>query len=103
MAQDENVIGHLIIPKDKVPAAAYQAIYHKLTSKVEKLLEIFDDAYEITVNDIIQLDTRYCQTVKQYPVQSQNAVCSISFYKDERLDSSSIEKFKVLNFWDLYT
>lgn len=89
---------HLIIPQDMVPAAAYQAIYHKLTSKVEKLTETFDDAYEFRVDDFIQLDAMLCQVVRQYPVQSQNSTCSISFHKDERIDSSSLDIFKLMNF-----
>lgn len=63
--------GHLIIPQDKVPVAAYQALYHKLTSKTEKLRETFNDAYLIRAQDIMQLDAMLCQTVKQFPVQGK--------------------------------
>src|SRR5688572_14535583 len=98
MTQPNEPTDYLIIPKDKVPAAAYQAIYHKLTDKIEKLHEFFDDAYNIGVEDVIQLHDMLCQTVRQYPIQGQNVTVQISFHKDERLDSSSIEKFKMLNF-----
>jgi hypothetical protein len=57
MSEVSNVVEHLIISGDRVPVAAYQAIYHKLTSKVEKISEIFEDAYEISMEDLIQLDT----------------------------------------------
>ena len=93
----ENNVGHLIIPQDKVPAAAYQAIYHKLTSKIEKLHEVFDEAYEIEVRDIAQLDSMLCQIIRQYPTESQSSKCAISFRKDERIEVSSIEKFRLLN------
>ena len=97
-SNNHQFVQHLIIPNEKVPAAAYQAIYHKLTSKVEKLTEFFTDAYEITVNDIIQLDNKLQQVVRQYPVQSKKSICSIAFRKDETIESSSIEKFRVINF-----
>lgn len=97
-ASNRQLVEHLIIPNAKVPAAAYQAIYHKLTSKVEKLTEVFTDAYEIKVDDVIQLDQRLQQVIRQYPVQSKNSVCSISFYKDEKIESSSIDKFCSINF-----
>lgn len=98
MSQAENNVGHLIIPQDKVPTSAYQAIYHKLTSKVEKLSETFDDIYCVDINAIVHLNTMLCQITKQYPVQSQNSRCSISFHKDEALSVSSIEKLQTINF-----
>jgi hypothetical protein len=50
MMEDLSTIGeHLVISSDKVPVAAYQAIYHKLTSKVEKISETFPDAYIIKI------------------------------------------------------
>jgi hypothetical protein len=97
MAQDVHG-SHLIITQDKVPTAAYQAIYHKLTSKIEKFHQTFQDAYEIEVQDIVQLDAMLKQTAKQFPVQGQNSVCDISFNGDTRLDSSSIERFSIINF-----
>ncbi len=93
-----NSVGHIIIPQDKVPAAAYQAIYHKLTSKIEKLHQYFDDAYTIGVSDIVQLNDMLCQLVRQYAVESQSSTCSISFHKDEKITTSSIEKFRIINF-----
>lgn len=98
MTQPTSLVDHLIIPASRVPAAAYQALYHKLTSKVEKLTETFADAYYIGTEDIIQLDHRLSQVIKQYPVKSQNAVCSLILRKGERIDSSSVDKFRTINF-----
>jgi hypothetical protein len=98
MGGSSEITGHLVIPQDKVPAAAYQAIYHKLTKKVEKLTEYFDDAYIIRVSDIVQLNDMLCQATRQYKVESQSATAAISFHKDERVDNSSVEKFKMMNF-----
>lgn len=89
---------HLVIPHGKVPVAAYQAIYHHLTSKVEKLQLRYTDAYEIEVSDIVQLHERLDQVTRQYPVQQKSSECSITLYKNEKLQCSSIEKFKTLNF-----
>jgi len=98
MSNSSEIVDHLIIPTEKVPASAYQAIYHKLTNKVERLHEIFDEAFELAVSDIAQLHDMLCQTVRQYPVQGQSVTVSISFHKDERLESSSMERFRMLNF-----
>lgn len=98
MTNNSRMVEHLVIPNERVPTAAYQAIYHKLTSKVEKLHEVFPDAYEVAVEDIIQLNERLIQSIKQYPVKSSNSSCSISLREHERMDSSSIEKFRTLNF-----
>ena len=87
-------IEHLVITNDKVPVAAYQAIYHKLTSKVEKLTQTFDDAYRISAEDVVQLDYLLCQVIKQYPVKSSNSTCSVALRKDETIEFSSIEKFR---------
>lgn len=90
--------GHLVIPQGKVPVSAYQAIYHKLTSKVEKLRECFDSAYEITVGDICHLDTMLNQAIVHLNPQAINSSIEISFRKDEGQTFSSIEKFQIYNF-----
>ena len=89
---------HLIISGDKIPVSAYQAIYHKLTSKVEKITQIFPDAYIINTEDIIQLNRLLQQSIVQYPVKSSNATCVVSLHKHENIEPSSFEKFKTFNF-----
>lgn len=91
-------VEHLIISSDRVPVAAYQAIYHKLTSNVETINEIFADAYDITIDDLVQLDHLLHQAILQYPVQSKNSKCGVSLRKNEKIEPSSFEKFKVFNF-----
>ena len=89
---------HLVISGDKVPVAAYQAIYHKITSRVEKLAQTFPDAYIITADDIIHLDRLLNQSIIQYPVKSSSSNCGISLHKNERIEPSSFEKFRIFNF-----
>lgn len=90
--------GHLVIPQGKVPASAYQAIYHKLTSKVEKLTETFDERYDICVNDIVHLDTMLNQVVYPLKPEGRNSYCNVSFRKDEGINFSSVDKLRLFNF-----
>lgn len=89
---------NLVISEGKVPVAAYQAIYHKLTSKVEKIFETFDDAYEVTINNIVHLDNMISQVIYPLKPEAFNSNCSISFKKDQKIAISSIEKLRVQNF-----
>lgn len=89
---------NLIIPESRVPVGAYQAIYHKLTRKTEKLTQIFDDIYEIKIDDIIQLNNYLEQTIIQYGVKGKSCECTLSLNKHESFQCSSFEKFKIINF-----
>ena len=94
----ESDARNIIIPQGKVPPAAYQAIYYKLTQKTEKLREIFDEAYEVNVDNIVQLDAMVLQTVRQFNPEQYNSNCTISFFRDEALEFSSIDQFRSINF-----
>lgn len=88
----------LVISGDKVPTAAYQAIYHKLTSKVEKLSETFNDIYEIGSDDVVHLNRIIEQTIQQYKIEGKNCTCTLSLHEGESLTFSSFEKFSRFNF-----
>lgn len=93
MTDSSQEIQHLVIPHDKVPTAAYQAIYHKLTDRVETTTKSFDDAFYIKPENLEQLDHRLRQAIKPFPVKGQDSTISVSMKDSETLRFSSIEKF----------
>lgn len=86
----------LRIVGEEIPFGAYQAIYHKLTRKVERDRRFYDGAYEIEIGDIENLHQRLSQSIKQYQVKANR--CEITHViKDESTRfHSSLEKFKLI-------
>ena len=97
-AEDTNIRPMLVISDDKVPTSAYQAIYHKMTSKVESLSEIFHDSYKIKIEDISHLNNIIETTIKQFTIKGQKCQITLSLNKGESLVFSSFEKFYKFNF-----
>ena len=100
MAEDTNSItlsdhsGPIVIGSDSIPFGAYQAIYHKLTKKVEKNSKHYSGAYTISFNDIENLHHRISQLLTQYNVKLNNCEISHVFKDDQHREHSSFEKFK---------
>lgn len=84
----------LLISGDRVPVAAYQAIYHKLTGKTEKLTEIFPDAYQIEKSDICQLNHIIEQSLVQYNLSGKRCEIVLSLRKNESFQFSGFSKFE---------
>lgn len=96
---DENDTSRIgTIAQDRIPVAAYQALYYKLTKRVEKIKDSFDDAYEIKIDDIVQLDNILHQAVNQIRPQGSKSFCTISFREKETIEFSSIQKMRIHNF-----
>lgn len=85
----------IVISEQDIPFSAYQAIYHKLTKKVEKLSREFKEPYEIRFEDIKNLDQRLNQLLAQYQVKG--AKCEISHATKNGFSRthSSFEKFQL--------
>lgn len=88
----------LLITSDAVPVAAYQAIYHKLTGKVEKLTEKFNDVYLVTELDVLHLNRLIEQHVFQYGPKGTNCEITVSLHENESFKFNSFEKFSHFNF-----
>lgn len=88
----------LVISDDKVPVAAYQAIYHKLTQSTERLENIKRDKYRITIADLQNLHRIIEQSIQQYKVEAKNCSVNLSFNNGETEKYSSFERFNVVNF-----
>lgn len=90
--------GEIAIPEDSVPYSAYQAIYHKLTKKTEKIIREYDDPYIINVDSISQLEYRISQLLKQYSVKGHRCEITHSHKDSYSHTYSSLSKFKMMNF-----
>ena len=85
----------LVISGEDIPFGAYQAIYHKLTKKVEKRSKSYKDAFELNFSDIQNLNDRLNQLVKQFDVKSCRCQVSHALRDDTSREFSSFEKFKL--------
>lgn len=83
----------LVISGDDIPFGAYQAIYHKMTRKVEIRQKVYTDAYDINFGDIKNLHERLSQILKQFNVKSSRCQITHELKDDTSVDHSSFEKF----------
>ena len=74
---------------------AVQDIYNEITKKTESLNKTFQLNHKTTINDIIQLNHKFEQTIEQYNVSSKN--CSVTVYhtNDSKQTFSSFDRFKI--------
>ncbi|WP_433951200.1 hypothetical protein [Brevundimonas bullata] len=85
----------LIISDEQIPFDAYQAIYHKLTGRVEKLNRLYKDAYVITKDDIKQLHLRLHQLVRPWKPRGSRVQISHSLKEGHGAVYSSMDKFDI--------
>ncbi len=85
--------GALIISEDKIPFTAYQAIYHKITRRVEVLSRFYKDAYRISFDDVKNLSYRLEQILAQYAVKGKRLQISHAVKDGFSSTYSSLEKF----------
>ena len=83
----------LVISEEFMPIAAYQAIYHKLTQKTEKLSQTFEDAYDIGRDDLKNLDHIIQQSIRQYPIEASSCTIDVSIKRGQSLSFTSHERF----------
>lgn len=93
-SQDRSIV----ISDTKIPFGAYQAIYHKLTKKVERIDKNFEGAYCVDKNDIINLNEKIAQAILQYMVSGSRCEITHVLKKDSSCTFSSVDKFNLFNF-----
>lgn len=98
LGPDDDSKPLLVISQDKVPTSAYQAIYHKLTSKVDKLQEAFDDAYEVRITDLSHLNDLVVGAVGQFQLKGKATEIVVSLKKGEIITFPDFVKFSSFNF-----
>jgi len=85
--------GSIVISGDNIPFDAYQAIYHKLTGKVEKLSKPYKDPVVISVDALRNLVQRMHQMVSQYQIKGSRVQIAHSTKDGYRNVYSSIDRF----------
>tara|TARA_R110000824_G_scaffold150891_4_gene321704 strand:- start:1268 stop:2260 length:993 start_codon:yes stop_codon:yes gene_type:complete len=88
-----NGTSQLLISGDDIPFGAYQAIYHKITRKVESRTKKYPDAYRVTKSDLKNMHERLVQAVQPYDVKSSRCQLTHALKDDTSKDHSSFEKF----------
>ncbi len=89
--------GQIVIAGDMIPFSAYQAIYHKLTNKVEKISRDFTEPYIIEKESIENLHQRITQLIAQYQVKGSRCQITHSTKDSYSNTYSSFEKFSLMN------
>lgn len=89
----ESARGALVISDEHIPFSAYQAIYHKVTKKVERRSRYFPDAYTINFEDIKNLHFRLAQLLTQYSIKGSRCEVSHALKDGYTNTYSSMEKF----------
>lgn len=79
---------------DNLPTSVLQALYREVTGKTETMTRTYKGNHIITLEDISQLCSRIDQTLQQYDVAEKTTSINVSHHKDDKLNFSSIERFK---------
>lgn len=82
-----------VIDGENIPFGAYQALYHKVTKKTEKISQGYEKAYEIRMADLSELNQRLEQGLQQYRVAGKNCEVSHSLLDSQSRLYSSFQKF----------
>lgn len=85
----------LIIDGENIPFGAYQAIYHKITKKTERLHQSYEHAYEINVGDLKEVHQRISQAIQQYNKVGVECEISHTLHEGQSRNYSSFEKFEI--------
>lgn len=84
-----------IIDADDIPFGAYQAIYHKITKRVEKFRKSYAGIFEIGLDDVKELHVRLSQSLSQYNVVGKDVEVSHFINEAQSFSYSSFEKFQI--------
>lgn len=87
-----------ILADDQIPYQAYQAIYHKLTRKTERLNRSFAGCYDVDFASVQNLHSTLEQTIRQYGPKLKRSEISVSLKEDKVHRFSSFERFRAYGF-----
>lgn len=99
MPENSNNISKntVYISDEIIHFGAYQAIFHKITKKVDRIRRIFNGGYTVTRDDIINLKLCVQQSLQQYTAQgSQIEIVHVQKKQGSRTFNST-ETFKIAN------
>ncbi|GAA09645.1 hypothetical protein ATPR_2649 [Acetobacter tropicalis NBRC 101654] len=96
--ESTNIINNTVYINDEViPFGAYQAIFHKLTKKVDRIRRIFNGGYTINPDDIINLHMCVMQSLQQYNIQGSQVEITHVEKKQGSRTFNSIDMFRCAN------
>ena len=68
-----------------VPLATYRAIHEEITNKKTTISKYYDDPFQLSIEDVVQLNYKFDQICSQYHIHSTNCMVTI-FYVDNKKD-----------------
>lgn len=74
-----------------------QNIYNEITGKREELEKSYRNPFQLTYDDLEQLNIKINQMYEQYNIKSSNCSVSVIYNKDTKETFSSFERFKLIN------
>ena len=74
-----------------------QDVYNEITGMSEELNKGYEQSYQITFDDLIQLNIKINQLYEQYNIKSKNTQITIYYQKDSSEKFSSFERFSLYN------
>lgn len=72
-----------------------QDVYNELTGKTEELTKGYEIPYQVSFEDLEQLNHKITQLYEQYNVVSANCAVTVYHEKDQKQVYSSLERFRV--------
>lgn len=90
--------GNLVIPVEKVPVAAFEAIYQHITRKIETLNKSYKGDFKLTFRNLEELYRQIEQSVAQYQIKAKKCEVSFTLSNGEVHTYSTFEKFASMNY-----
>lgn len=83
--------------QSKISLQVLQNIYHEITGKSEDVSKSYEDPFQISLEDLIQLNLRIGQCCEQYNIKAANCSAKIFYLDDTNETFSSFERFQAFN------
>lgn len=94
---DLAVIGEGSPNESRVSIQTLQGIYHELTGKTEDVSKSYNQHFQISLEDLQQLNHRIIQCYEQYHIKAENCSVKVFFLNDTQERFSSFERFSAFN------
>jgi len=91
------IIGEETSSQSKISLQVLQNIYHEITGKSEDVSKSYEDPFQISQEDLIQLNHRIMQSCEQYNIKAANCSVKIYYLNDTTETFSSFERFQAFN------
>lgn len=93
----ENSNLKIVNDDDSITPKIYQAIYHQITGRTEKISRTYDDNLLIDFDEIEELHNKILQIKDVHQILASNEIISIFYDNDRKEDFTSFERFRKYN------